>query len=45
MDLGSIGNYIDAQQCIAHGIKVEANVQSEELKMADGFVIRTKGPP
>ena len=40
MDSGSIGNYIDARECTAHGIKVEAEDQSEELKMANGIVVR-----
>ena len=36
-------NDIDAQECVACGIKVEAEDQSEELKMADGTMVRTKG--
>ena len=36
VDAGSIGNYIDAQERAAHGIKIEAEDQTEELKMADG---------
>ena len=43
MDSGSTGNYIDAQECIARGIKVEAEGQAEELKMADGTVVRIEG--
>ena len=36
-------NYIDAQECATCGIKVEAEHQSEELKMADAIVGRTEG--
>ena len=41
MDSGSTGNFIDVRDCVAHGIKVEAEDQAEELKMADGTVVRT----
>ena len=40
---GSIGNYIDARECTARRIKIEAEDQSEELKMADGTVVKTEG--
>ena len=43
MDSGSIGNYIDAQECIAGGTKVEEEDQPEELKMAEGTVVKTEG--
>ena len=43
VDSGSTGNYIDAQECTARRIKIEAEDQSEELKMADGTVVKTKG--
>ena len=33
---GSTGNYIDARECTARRIKIEAEDWSEELKMADG---------
>ena len=32
VDSGSIGNYIDAQECAARGMKIEAEDQAEELK-------------
>ena len=40
---GSTGNYIDARECIARGIKIEAEDQVEELRMADGIVVKTEG--
>ena len=43
MDLGSTSNYIDAQECASRGIKVEAEDKLEELKMADGTMVKTKG--
>ena len=43
MDLGPIGNYIDARECIAHGIKVEAEDQTEEPKITNGTMVRTEG--
>ena len=43
VDSGSTGNYIDARECTARRIKVETEDQSEELKMADGTVVKTEG--
>ena len=43
VDSGSTGNYIDAWECTARRIKIEAEDQSEELKMADGTVVKTEG--
>ena len=43
VDFGLTGNYIDAQECAAQRIKIEVEDQVEELKMADGTVVRTKG--
>ena len=43
VDSGSTGNYIDARECTARRIKIEAEGQSEEIKMADGTVVKTKG--
>ena len=43
VDSGSTGNYIDARECIARRIKIEAEDQSEELKMADGTMVKTEG--
>ena len=43
VDSGSTGNYIDARECTARRIKIEAEDQSEELKMADGTVGKTEG--
>ena len=43
VDSGSTGNYIDARECMARRIKIEAEDQSEELKMADGNVVKIEG--
>ena len=43
VDSKSTGNYIDARECTARGIKIEAEDQPEELKMADGTVVQTEG--
>ena len=43
MDLGSTGNYIDAQECTVRGMKIEAEDKLEELRMADGTVVKTEG--
>ena len=43
VDSGSTGNYIDARECTARRIKIEAEDGSEELKMADGAVVKTEG--
>ena len=43
VDSGSTGNYIGAQECTAWRIKIEAEDQSEKLKMADGTVVETEG--
>ena len=43
MDLGSIGSYIDAQECTARGIKIEAVDYAKELKMVDGVVVKMEG--
>ena len=40
VDSGSIGNYIDARECTARGMEIDAEDQAEELKMADGIVIK-----
>ena len=34
---------IDARECTARKKKIEAKDRAEELKMADGTVVRTKG--
>ena len=39
---GSTGNYIDARECAAREIKIEAEDQAEELKMADGIVVKLR---
>ena len=41
--LGLPGNYIDARECTTHGIKIELEDQTKELKMADGTMVKTKG--
>ena len=43
MDSGSTSNYIDARECAARGMKIEAEDKPEELKMADGTVVKTEG--
>ena len=43
VDSGSTSNYIDAQDCVARRIKIEVEDQAEELKMADGTVVKTEG--
>ena len=43
MDSRSTNNYIDARECVARGMKIEAEDKSEELKMADGTMVQTKG--
>ena len=40
VDSGSTGNYIDARDCTARRIKIEVEDQPEELKMADGIVVK-----
>ena len=40
---GSTNNYIDIREYAARGINTEAEDQVEELKMADGIVVRTEG--
>ena len=43
VDLGSTGNYIDARECAARKMKIEAVEKPKELKMADGTMIKTEG--
>ena len=43
VDFGSTGNYIDARECTARRIRVEAEDQAEKLKMADGTMVITEG--
>ena len=43
VDSGSTGNYIDARECTTWRIKIEAEDESEELKMADGTMVKTEG--
>ena len=43
VDSGSTDNYIDARECAAGRMKVEAEEKPEELKMADGTVVKTEG--
>ena len=43
MDSGSTGNYIDARECAARGIKIEAEDKPEELKITDGTVVQIEG--
>ena len=41
VDFGLTGNYIDARECTARRIKIEAEDRLEELKMADGTMVKT----
>ena len=43
LDSGLTGNYINAQECTTWRIKIEAEDQAEELKMADGTVVKNDG--
>ena len=43
VDSGSTGTYIDAWECTTRRIKIEVKDQAEELKMADGIVVKTEG--
>ena len=43
VDSGLTGNYIDARECAACGMKIEAEDQAEELKMVDGTVVKIEG--
>ena len=43
VDLGSTGNYIDARECAMRRMKIEAVDKPEEVKMADGTVVKTEG--
>ena len=43
VDSGLTGNYIDARECATCGIKIEAEDQVEELRMADGIVVKIEG--
>ena len=43
VDSGSTSNYIDARDCAARGMKIEAANQAGELKMADGIVVKIEG--
>ena len=42
VDSRSTGNYIDARECIARRIKIDAEDQAEELKMADGILVKLR---
>ena len=43
VDSGSTGNYIDARECAARRMKIEAKEKPVELKMADGTVVKMEG--
>ena len=43
VDSGLIGNYIDARECTARGIKFEMEDQAEELKIANDTMVKTEG--
>ena len=43
LDSGSTGNYISAQVCAAHRVKVERDLYPDHLTMADGSKVLTRG--
>ena len=43
LDSGSTGNYISAQVCTAHRVKVEEDPYPDQLTMADGSKTTTQG--
>ena len=43
VDSESTSNYIDAQECPAQGMKIEAEDQAEELKMVESALVKTEG--
>ena len=43
VDSASTGNYIDARECATRRMKIEAEDKLEELRMADGTRVQTKG--
>ena len=43
VDSGSTGSYIYAQECATQKIKIEAEDQAEDLKMADVTMVKIKG--
>ena len=43
VDFGLTGNYIDARECMVRNIQIQDEDAAEELQMADGIVIKTKG--
>ena len=43
VDSGLTGNYIDAQECAAWRIKIEAEDQAEKLKMTNDTMGKTEG--
>ena len=43
VDSGSTSNYIDTGECIARRIEIEAEDQSEALKMADRTMVKIEG--
>ena len=43
INLGTIGNYVSAQECVARKIKIENEKNGKELTMADGSKVKTIG--
>ena len=43
VDSGSTGDYIDAWECATRGMKIEVEDWAEEVKMADGTVVKPEG--
>ena len=41
IDLGTTGNYVSAQECVARKIKIEKEKNGKELTMADGSKVKT----
>ena len=43
MDLGSTGNYIDAQEYAVRKLKIQNEEAAEELRPVDGSTVKTEG--
>ena len=43
VDSGSTGNYIDARECTARKLQIQKEEAAEELRLADGSMVKTEG--
>ena len=43
VDLGSIGNYIDTQKCVARDLNVKEEESPEELHTTNGSIMKVQG--